>query len=251
MSRKVITEESYQVPIWIVTFSDMTTNLLTFFVLLLSMGHMRDDTLFDRGQALTYIESVKRGFGFRVTPNFGSIKIKHHVSEEDELHESRTIDAREEDIRRIFAKLTRRLKETSSRIVAPDTSFLVTGVHFGQGQIALNEQARSFLRRFALQFQESADSQRDILYVLGLAYDGLTEQERWILSAKRAQAVADYLRDTLSGAGGEQLRRSLIGGEAKWSIYSWGAGPGGDWVGRDSPISQQSQILIAVLRASD
>jgi len=87
--------------------------------------------------------------------------------------------------------------------------------------------------------------------VLGLAYDGLTEQERWILSAKRAQAVADYLRDTLSGAGGEQLRRSLIGGEAKWSIYSWGAGPGGDWVGRDSPISQQSEILIAVLRASD
>lgn len=41
------TEESNSaVPLWIITFSDMTTNLLTFFVLLLSMGHIRDDTLF-------------------------------------------------------------------------------------------------------------------------------------------------------------------------------------------------------------
>jgi hypothetical protein len=87
--------------------------------------------------------------------------------------------------------------------------------------------------------------------VLGLAYDGVTEQEQWILSAKRAQTVADFLRDTLSAAGGGQTRRSLTGGESKWSVYSWGAGPGGDWVERDSPISKHSQILIAVLRASD
>ena len=251
MSRRETTEESYQVPIWVITFSDMTTNLLTFFVLLLSMGHMRDETLFDRGQALTYLESVKRGFGLKDKFDFGNVKIKHYVSDGNDLHEGRTIDATEEDIRRIFKKLNQRLKETSSLIVAPDPSFLVTGIHFEQGQATLNEQAQTFLRRFATQVQESADSQRDILYVLGLAYDGLTEQEQWVLSAKRAQAVADFLRDTLSAAGGVQMRHSLTGDESKWSIYSWGAGPGGDWVGRDSPISKQSQILIAVLRASD
>ena len=251
MSRKETTEESYQVPIWVITFSDMTTNLLTFFVLLLSMGQMRDETLYDRGQALTYLESVKRGFGFRETLDFGYIKIKHHISDGSDLLEGRTIDAREEDIRRIFAKLNQRLKETYSPIIAPDTSFLVTGIHFGQGQASLNEHAQSFLRRFASQVQESADSQRDMLYVLGLAYDGVTEQEQWILSAKRAQTVADFLRDTLSAAGGGQTRRSLTGGQSKWSVYSWGAGPGGDWVERDSPISKHSQILIAVLRASD
>lgn len=251
MSRKETTEESYQVPIWVITFSDMTTNLLTFFVLLLSMGHMRDETLFDRGQALTYLESVKRGFGLKEKFDFGNIKIKYHVSEEGDLLEGRTVDAREEDIRRIFAKLNQRLNETSSLIVSPDTSFLVTGIHFEQGQAALNEQARSFLRRFAAQVQESADSQRDMLYVLGLAYDGLTEQEQWVLSAKRAQAVADFLQDTLSAAGGGQTQRSLTGDESKWPVYSWGAGPGGDWVGRNSPISKQSQILIAVFRASD
>jgi outer membrane protein OmpA-like peptidoglycan-associated protein len=251
LSRKETTEESYQVPIWVITFSDMTTNLLTFFVLLLSMGHMRDETLFDQGQTLTYLESVRRGFGLKEKFDFGNIKIKHHVSEEGDLLEGRTIDAREEDIRRIFTKLRQHLKETSSPIVAPDTSFLVTGIHFGQGQASLNEQAQSFLRRFASQVQESADSQEDKLYVLGLAYDAVTEQEQWILSAKRAQTVADFLRDTLSAAGGGQTRRSMTGGESKWSVYSWGAGPGGDWVERDSPISKHSQILIAVLRASD
>jgi hypothetical protein len=122
----------------------MTTNLLTFFVLLLSMGQMRDETLYDRGQALTYLESVKRGFGFRETLDFGYIKIKHHISDGSDLLEGRTIDAREEDIRRIFAKLNQRLKETYSPIIAPDTSFLVTGIHFGQGQASLNEHAQSF-----------------------------------------------------------------------------------------------------------
>jgi len=251
LSRKGTTEESYHVPIWVITFSDMTTNLLTFFVLLLSMGHMRDETLFDRGQALTYLESVKRGFGLRETFDFGNVKIKHHISDGGDLLEGRTTDAREEDIRRIFAKLSQRLKATSSPIVAPDASFLVTGIHFGQGQATLNEQAQSFLRRFASQVQESADSQRDKLYVLGLAYDAVTEQEQWLLSARRARTVADFLRSTLSAAGGAQSRRSLAGGQSKWSVYSWGAGTGGDWVERDSPISKHSQILIAVLRTSD
>ena len=87
--------------------------------------------------------------------------------------------------------------------------------------------------------------------MLGLASDGKSEKEQWLLSARRAHKVADFLRDTLSSEGSAQRQRNPAGGRSKWSVYSWGAGPGGDWVGRDSPISKRSQILIAVLRTSD
>jgi outer membrane protein OmpA-like peptidoglycan-associated protein len=125
-----------------------------------------------------------------------------------------------------------------SKIVAEKNNFAVTDIRFPPGGVALNEAAKGFLTKFCLDLQQRADSRGVKLYVLGLAGDGATEKEQWMASAKRAQAVADFLQDTLSSG-------------SRWSIYSWGAGPGGDWVVQDSPISRQSQILIAVLRPND
>ena len=99
--------------------------------------------------------------------------------------------------------------------------------------------------------QQNYGSRPTKLYVLGLANDQRDEKEQWILSAKRAKAVADYLRGILSSGSGSQTQGDTIGGWSKWSVCWWGAGPGGDWVQRDSPISKQSQILIAVLRVDD
>lgn len=241
MSHKKVAEESYQVPIWVITFSDMTTNLLTFFVLLLSMGHVRDETLFDQGQALTFLESVKSGFGFKEGIGFGNISIKYHISDPGELSAGRTIDAKEEEIRRIFKNLSRSMNTLPSQITAPKTNFSVTDIHFGSSEAVLNEPAKRFLTEFCWHLQQGFSDKPSIMYVLGLACDEEGEKEQWILSAKRAQAAAEFIEDNLSS--GPSL--------SKLAIYSFGAGPGGDWVGQDDPISKQSHILIAVLRASD
>jgi len=47
--RRTIEEGSPKVPAYIVTFSDMTTLLLTFFVMLLSLAKMQDPELFNKG----------------------------------------------------------------------------------------------------------------------------------------------------------------------------------------------------------
>ena len=56
--RKVIKESSPKVPAYIVTFSDMVTLLLTFFVMLLSLASVQDTELFDRGRG-SFVLSIR------------------------------------------------------------------------------------------------------------------------------------------------------------------------------------------------
>ena len=240
--RREIEESSSKVPAYIVTFSDMVTLLLTFFVMLMTLANTRDPELFNKGRG-ALIQSIKEFglgmfYGRRERPNFGNTKIRYFIHESDKLFEGRTIDAKEENVRRIFQKVNESVKTMPSQIVAKKTNFSVTDISFELGDATLNEPAKKFLTQFVLNLQQSSDFGAVKLYVLGLAGEEKTEKQQWILSAKRAQAIADFLNDILPS-------------EAKWPVYSWGAGPGGDWVTRDSPISRQSHILIAVLRTSD
>jgi outer membrane protein OmpA-like peptidoglycan-associated protein len=254
-SRLIIQDGSPKVPGYIVTFSDMVTLLLTFFVLLLSLAEVQDPELFDKGRD-AFLESIRHIglgmlFGKEEMPHFGDIKTRHSISNPDESVDLRTVDAKAEELRRILEKLKQMTTIVPSQIVAERTNFSVANVHFSPGRIDLNEPARKFLRGFCLDLQQNVGRKPVELYVLGLASDGNSDKEKWLLSARRARTVADFLRAALSVAVGGRSRRSLAGGQSKWSVNSWGVGPGGDWVGLDSPISKHSQILIAVLRTSD
>jgi chemotaxis protein MotB len=251
----VIEDEGSKVPAYIVTYSDMVTLLLTFFVMLLSLASTQDPELFDIGRN-SFLESLRYiGLGVLFSrediTKLDNPKTKYYINNPDELVEKRTIDARAEELRRILKNLRQLTTIVPSRIVAKRANFSVANVHFSPGRDDLDESAKMFLTGFSQDLQQEASKDPIDLYVLGLASDGKSEKEQWLLSARRARMVADFLRDTLSTMDGEQTRHSMTGSESKWSVYSWGAGPGGDWVGRDSPISEHSQILIAVLRASD
>jgi len=239
---RAVGEDNPKVPAYIVTFSDMVTLLLTFFVMLLSLSQVQDEELFHKGRN-SFLRSIgKLGLGMlpgrKVRPYFGEVKIKYFISNPDKTFEGRTIDAKREELRRIFQKVNHSMTTMPSKIVAQKSNFAVTNIRFSPVGATLNEAAKGYLTKFCLDLQHSAGSEAVKLYVLGLAGDESTEKEQWILSAKRSQAVADFLQEILPSG-------------SKWPIYSWGAGPGGDWVGQDSPISKQLQILIAVLRTSD
>ncbi|MHC4171485.1 MAG: flagellar motor protein MotB [Planctomycetota bacterium] len=239
---QTIDDKGPKVPAYIVTFSDMVTLLLTFFVMLLSLATVQDQELFDRGRG-SFVQSLKYlGLGMlsgaKPTLDFSNIKVKYSVSNPDESFEGRTIHAKEEEIRSLFNNLSRSMNTMPSQIVAKYPSFSVTNIRFPRGVARLDESARRFLTEFCLHLQQDSGSKPVKLYVLGLAGDETTEKEQWMLSAERAQAVADFLQGVLPLGPG-------------WRVYSWGAGPGGDWVREDSPISKQSQILIAILRQGD
>jgi outer membrane protein OmpA-like peptidoglycan-associated protein len=240
--QQITKTEGPNVPVYIVTFSDMTTLLLTFFVMLLSLAHVQDPELFNKGRG-SFVQSMRNlGLGMlynrKRTPDFGQVKVKHFIHTPDKLFPGRSIHAKEEEIRRVFKDVSRSMKTLPSQIIAQKTNFLITNIRFPLGQATLNEQARQFLTEFCLDLQQSVGSEAVKLYVLGLDGDEATEKQQWIISARRAQATADFLKDNLPSA-------------SNWPVYSWGAGPGGNWVEQNSPISKKSHILIAVLRAGD
>jgi chemotaxis protein MotB len=249
LSRKQVTEESAQTPLWIITFSDMTTNLLTFFVLLVSMGTVRDETLGDQGKALTFLGNVKLGFGFSERISFDGLKIKHHISGRDELPDGRTIDAKEEDLRRTLEQLQKSSTVIARKPPSEKSIFSVVNVHFSAGSAELDGKSRQFLSEFYRDLQQSISGTPGTIYVLGLAGDVQVQQQQWLLSARRAEVVAQFLRNNLAPANHRKKPDSTLDETAdSWNIYSWGAGAGGEWAESDGTMSNHSQILISVQR---
>jgi chemotaxis protein MotB len=240
-------DEKARAPAYIVTYSDMVTLLLTFFVLLLTLAEMQDPEMFNRGRD-SFIESLRlcglgNLLGSKLTVDRGAIQNQYR-SEESETSENRSIDEYREKLRRAFERISRSATTLPSQLAAQQLRFRITDVRFRTGQATLDDAAKGSLSKFCIDAQQNLDAERHRLYVLGLAGDESSRMQQWTLSARRAEAVAEFLR--------EQLHRTGPGNSAAdpaaWQVFWWGAGPGGNWAGQDQPDPGESQILIAVLK---
>lgn len=243
-------EKGESAPLWIISFADMISLLMAFFVMLLTLSSGRSGKLCNTGEGVfheTLYGFRKSIASFGLPGLFGSAddrlefdtpKLYYPTSGEGDPGTIRSIDAREEGLRRTFNQLGRRARTYPSQVQGRRCDFLTVPIRFDDGQSTLNEPARQFLSGFAADLKGFAPVEDLRLYVLGLAPEKTTERERWVVSARRAQAVADFLRDALPP-------------ETNCRVFSWGAAAGGDWVKKDSPISERSHIAIAVLKPSD
>jgi chemotaxis protein MotB len=227
-------------PGWIVTFSDMITLLLTFFVLLLSMAQTQvDDHKFRAGQI-----ALQRAFSdFGVAgllinhtsgPQMEYPKPKYRVDVGEDEKEDRSIDAETEMLRRVMMDIETMMKISPSQIAGMNKKFLQTNITFARGSSVLKAGDLQTLKTTCQQIRVNYSGQNPILYVLGLAADERDRHKQWTLSAERAQAVADEIRANLPA-------------DHKWPIYCWGAGSGGQWTGHAGQVTERTQILIAVL----
>lgn len=238
-SKKVKEELAPGVPAYIVTFSDMVTLLLTFFVMLLSMAQDQDPEMFNvtRDAFVDHINCYGLGMlsGKKMTPQFGKKKTKHYISDPDSEAPTRTLDSEEEKLRRLFNKVSQSMQTLPSQITCQKMDFSVANVRFESGQTELNQSAKDFLTQFTKNLQLGVQSGETKLYVLGMAGDARPGKDQWILSSLRARKVADYLRGSFYD-------------DFQCPIFAWGGGPGGQWVDSDSAAYKGSQILIAILR---
>jgi chemotaxis protein MotB len=244
LSRKKLIPEILppKVPGYIVTFSDMVTLLLTFFVMLLTLANDQDPEMFNKGRD-SFIRSIRyvglgMFFGRQDMPAFGSVKTKHYIDTDEQPSARRTLDSEKEKVRRILEQISQIGTIMPSEMVADETRYTVTKVHFAPSKGELDDRARKYLSEYCDRWREVGGIENIKIYVLGLAADESTPARQWQLSARRAKVVADFLNKALSS----HLQRP---------VYSWGGGPGGDWVDTDSPISEESHILIASLRSDE
>jgi outer membrane protein OmpA-like peptidoglycan-associated protein len=243
-------EKGESAPLWIISFADMISLLMAFFVMLMTMSTAQSGKLCNEGEGI--FEMTLNGFrrsieGFGIpgllgsagnVMQFDSMRVYYPIEEGADRDVPRTIDAREEGIRRDFRRLEQRARTYEAQIAGRNPNFVVLPITFAPGQSALSESAQQTLGRFSADLKGFGAVEGLTVYVVGLAPDEPDRQQQWLLSARRADAAAQFLQKGLPA--GTTCR-----------VFSWGAAAGGDWVKKDSPLSAQSQIALAILRAND
>jgi outer membrane protein OmpA-like peptidoglycan-associated protein len=248
MRGKRPSDDGDKAPAWIVAFTSMMLLLMAFFVVLLTMAS--DTPTGNVGKEGAGQDKVRRtAEGFRAhiesyglsdwfgaerdIVDMGVEKSYYNTGQpETKLDTTRIIDYREEKIRQTYQKLTEKAKTMKSQIQGARPEFTVLPITFSRGQSVINTTSQYALNKYINDLAGASTSIRTI-YVVGLAAEESDETKRWMVSTMRAQAVADYIKTKLP---------------SRFAVYSWGAGAGGVWVGRDSVIPEDSQIAIAVLK---
>ena len=181
----VVEEKGEQAPLWIISFADMISLLMAFFVMLLTMASTKSGKIANEGEGIfeATISGFKRSIeGFGLPEVFGGKQgqygtpgealyfdsHKTYYAVEGEETTDRTIDAAEERIRRVFNRLGKHAKTCKSQLQWGQPDFVVTPITFKHGQFVLDASAKDFLTKFTTDLQESSAEQLK-LYIVGLA----------------------------------------------------------------------------------
>ena len=237
--KKKAPEPKQGAPAYIVTFSDMITLLLTFFVLLLSLANDQKEGMFSKGQnsfrrAVASFGMSGVMFSKEQGEQFSHPKIKYKIEKGEDAEEDRSIDSATEVYRRILQDIEKMMKISPSQITCSAKTFSVTDIKFERGKWNLSSKDKQFLNEYISGIGASYAKELPTLYVVGLAGTEDSEREKWTVSARRAQAVADHIR-------------GLSSGQNNWPVYSWGTGSGGRWASQTGLLSKEAHIMIAVL----
>jgi len=240
--RKVVQEEAPSVPIWILSFGDMITNLLAFFILLQSFSRVQKAEVCQVGDApvtasLTDFGGPKWLFGKRQSPESRHRQQKYPtVADPGSDDMERIIDAEGERIRELFDGLRRDVETRSADAPKGMTRLFPTPIVFAPGQATLDAGATAFLNTLAAELGQSPALDRLTVYVIGSAADAPDTKAQFVLSAQRAGAVREHLARLPA--------LDVVAAQAR--LLAWGTGARTGALGGTTVAARPPSIVIAV-----
>jgi flagellar motor protein MotB len=237
-------EEKIPVPGWVVSFSDMVTLLLAFFVLLQAFAKIQDPELFFVGQgsfrrAIAGLGIPSFLIGKEDKPRRDHAQVAHPTASDPENPAlERVISPDEDAIRQMFADLSRAMRNQALDVEQVRVDSSPPPVRFAPTSHELTPRAREDVTDWAVTLKANLNRPMKI-YVVGIAAGAGSDRAAWELSARRAAAVGECLRQALAARGPAA---------GSWRIYALGAGRGGEWCrSRFGLTADGTSIGIAVL----
>lgn len=235
-----------KVPLWIISFADMITLLLSFFVMLQTMAHSQDATLFGASQdsfrrAIAGLGIPDLLFGKETGPTMDYRKLRYPVEPAgDNENTSRVIDADDEQIRKLFSEISKQVETRTVNTSEKLLQVLAVPVSFDMQDSLVDEGGRQYLEKFAANLKHSLRSEGTRIYVVGLCGEEVGARQQLMASARRASSVARLLESLLA-------EKDLL---CKWRVHCWGAGASTRLLEMSASVPGKSSILIAVTGAS-
>ncbi|MFP4106958.1 MAG: flagellar motor protein MotB [Phycisphaerae bacterium] len=231
-------------PAWIVSFSDMVTLLLAFFVMLQSFAVEQQPKMFYEGQAtfrraINWINVRDTLFGQDDPVEFGHRQKRHPMKEDPQAEPERIIDAEDRKIRNAFQQL-REMMQVKADDVPNETTIQPFDLDFSDDGQVLAEDGRRRLEEFMDELTGARPGQPIRLRVVGLTGDQGSEQNQWAVSARRARAAEEAIRNYAANKGLGELQ----------DISSWGRGTGGQWSKRRGIDPSTANIVLIVMEAT-
>jgi hypothetical protein len=219
----------------------MVTLLLAFFVMLVSIAKVQDSEFIgaSRDAFVNSINCMGLGLvmGKNLAPDYGKVRTKYFINTPETAIPVRTIDAKEEDVRRMFNQVSESMKTMRSRLQTDSPAFSVMNIKFAPGSGELDKAGRDYLKSYAMNLQQSCPAGAVKLYVVAAANDVKDKKRQWLLSAQRAGAI-------------EQVLQEFLPAGFNCPVFSSGAGPQSNLLKTNSSVAG-SQVFIAVLRAEE
>jgi hypothetical protein len=239
-------EQGEKAPLWMISFADMISLLMAFFVMLLTMATTRSGKLCETGMGVFersiqgFRDSIasfgvpgvlgeKKSLGFERTMRRFAVE-----GEKEETGGERLIDADEERLKRLFNQLQTQAVATPSSVKGSQALCDITPIVFGRDAWQLQGDDERYLAHFCADLKASGSLREIVVLVVGAAPDATTFRDKWAVAAERARAVAQYIRHEF--------------GDTPIDIVSWGAPDASAW-SKETPASdRQVHVLLSVLR---
>lgn len=184
--KKEKAKEEPGAPLWMVTYSDMVTLLLCFFVMQLAFANFESP-----GKVDAALESIQAAFGTggQLNQSDATEKSEQNADMSESQHEA--LHVLVSTLRSVLAEM---MSQNLVRMTTTKTEIKISmdeTILFRPGSSELNSSALAFLGDIAVALGQQPVS----ILVKGFAdADGSTEEDNWLMSAQRSVAVITEMR---------------------------------------------------------